>query len=113
MVVATGLVGTGLALLLDPALYERFLLLIGSVFCPLFGVVLADYFLLRRGVWPGELPAGIRLRGVGAWLAGVLVYHALSRWAPALGASLPALLFSAVLYLAVSGRSAPEGADAS
>ena len=29
--------------------YEHFLLFIGAMFCPLFGVVLADYFVMRKG----------------------------------------------------------------
>src|SRR5205823_10063244 len=37
-----------LAELLPLTQYESFLLLIGSVFVPLFGVLAADYFLLRR-----------------------------------------------------------------
>ena len=45
---ACGVLGTALALMFPATAYEGFLLFVGSVFCPLFGVVLADYFFLRR-----------------------------------------------------------------
>jgi nucleobase:cation symporter-1, NCS1 family len=45
-----GLLGTGAAIFLPDILeYEHFLLFIGAMFCPLFGVVLVDYFLIRNG----------------------------------------------------------------
>ena len=49
------LLGTATALVFPTILdYEHFLLFIGAMFCPLFGVVLADYFLLRRGILQTE-----------------------------------------------------------
>ena len=48
-VLVGGVLGTATALLFPALLsYEHFLLFIGAMFCPLFGIVLADYFLLRR-----------------------------------------------------------------
>ncbi|HEX2025461.1 MAG TPA: cytosine permease [Actinomycetota bacterium] len=67
--------------------YELFLLLIGSVFVPLFGVFLADYHVLRRnggyrsGValfderGPYRYTGGVHLAAIGAWLLGVAAYH--------------------------------------
>ena len=43
-----GVLGFVAAVLLPIERYESFLLLLGSLFAPLFGVVAADYFLLRR-----------------------------------------------------------------
>jgi hypothetical protein len=40
-------------LLAPLAQYQNFLLLIGSVFAPLFGVVLVDHFILRRRAGAG------------------------------------------------------------
>ena len=39
---------SSLALVFDVTRYEGFLLLIGAVFVPLFGVLVADYFVVRR-----------------------------------------------------------------
>jgi NCS1 family nucleobase:cation symporter-1 len=65
--------------------YELFLLLIGSIFVPLFGVFLADYHLLRRGGYraealfddrgPYRYTGGFHLAALGAWLLGVATYH--------------------------------------
>jgi NCS1 family nucleobase:cation symporter-1 len=56
--------------------YEFFLFLIGSIFVPLFGVFVADYFVVNRtrpyrSARPGELHA----TALGAWFAGFVVYH--------------------------------------
>src|SRR5438067_109670 len=89
-VLAVAAAGTGLAawLGLRPRLaigdYESFLFLLGSVFVPLFGVFVADYFLLgRRGHREADLfgrpgagsgPA-VRGRAFLAWLLGFAVYQ--------------------------------------
>ena len=77
-VVAIAFAGAGLAawLGLRPTValgnYESFLFLLGSVFVPLFGVFVADYFLLRRRS-AGE--ATLRWRALVAWIVGFLVYQ--------------------------------------
>jgi putative hydroxymethylpyrimidine transporter CytX len=77
--------------------YEYFLLLLGSVFVPLFGVFVADYFILRRGrssAGPGTadgwgsragLSARLNGRALAAWVVGFLLYQwsvptPLARW---------------------------------
>jgi NCS1 family nucleobase:cation symporter-1 len=91
-VVAVSAVGVGVASWLfrlpDEGVltYEFFLLLIGSIFVPLFGVFLADHEVLRRrrGYRPEELfdqgaryrsTAGFHLAAMAAWLVGFAVYH--------------------------------------
>jgi NCS1 family nucleobase:cation symporter-1 len=76
-VVAIALAGAGLAVWLGlrPTValgnYESFLFLLGSVFVPLFGVFVADYFLLRSRSGPTNL----RWRALVAWVVGFLVYQ--------------------------------------
>jgi purine-cytosine permease-like protein len=65
--------------------YETFLFLLGSIFVPLFGMFVADYFLLRRrphrtgGTFDGGGPDDVRSRSnwpaVAAWIIGFLVYQ--------------------------------------
>jgi NCS1 family nucleobase:cation symporter-1 len=64
--------------------YEFFLFLIGSVFVPLFGVFLADHFVLRRRARPESLfdprgsyryAGGFNLAALAAWVLGFAVYH--------------------------------------
>src|SRR6266567_954436 len=92
-VLAVAVAGAGLAawLGLRPALalgnYESFLFLLGSVFVPLFGVFVADHFLLRgRRVPRGDYGLGVDGSTVGpggtklnasalvAWAVGFVVY---------------------------------------
>lgn len=101
VVLATGVLGTAVALALNPLHYEHFLLLIGSAFCPLFGVVLADYFIVRRGQWPADPGPRFRPAGLACWVAGIALYHGVATLWPGFGASLPALAGSALLYLIV------------
>jgi putative hydroxymethylpyrimidine transporter CytX len=75
---AVGVVSTLLALATDMTQYESFLLLIGSVFVPLFAVLLVDYFVLRRRVWDVRLRAPERPGMAVPWLLGFVVYQLLN-----------------------------------
>jgi putative hydroxymethylpyrimidine transporter CytX len=84
LIVAVGAAGLVLALAFTMESYELFLLLIGSVFVPLFGVFAAHYFVRRRGRYgEAELfaPSGVRWIAFVPWVAGFLVYH----WSVATG----------------------------
>jgi NCS1 family nucleobase:cation symporter-1 len=84
-IVAVSAIGAGLAAWLfglpDEGVltYEFFLLLIGSVFIPLFAVFLANHFLLRRE----EERRGVNMAALAAWVLGFLAYHALTEVGPA------------------------------
>ena len=100
--------------------YEHFLLFIGAMFCPLFGIVLVDYFFLRRGgidlvdlyrrdgkywFWKGINPLAII-----AWAIGFAIYLGFSPmlmekvlgikaafpWP--LGSSLPSMIVAGLIY---------------
>ncbi|WP_153101122.1 putative hydroxymethylpyrimidine transporter CytX [Paraburkholderia hayleyella] len=111
---AFGALCTLIALVVPMARYENFLLLIGSVFAPLFGIVLADHFIVRQRQIDTLALADVQgrygffhgwhVKAFGAWAVGIVTYHALAHWLPDLGATLPALALSALCYLAlVSG----------
>ena len=109
-----------LALAFDVTRYEDFLLLIGAVFVPLFGVLAADYFVVRRGHYepaamlettgPDAIEAGVRWQGALAWAVGLFAYLWIAgrlepfgmAGAPAIGASLPSLAMAAAVYLALA-----------
>lgn len=76
--IGVGVLATGLALATDVTQYENFLLLIGSVFIPLYAVLLVDYFLLRRGAWDVGARAPLRPLMLLPWLAGFVAYQLLN-----------------------------------
>ncbi len=89
-------VATLLALFLPIQNYQDFLYLLGSVFVPLFGVVIAHHG--GRPRTPDDTQAALRWAGALAWVAGIAVYQYVTRVEPQWGASLPALAASYVLY---------------
>jgi putative hydroxymethylpyrimidine transporter CytX len=128
LIVGASVLATAGALAIDMRSYQRFLLLLGAVFVPLLGVLLADWLLAgahytREHVFGG--PA-IRVGAIVAWLAGFLVYEWLyqpadlgfwSRWIAELptpsyqiGASIPsfvtAFLLTAIAVKLGSARAA-------
>jgi nucleobase:cation symporter-1, NCS1 family len=106
---AFGALCTLVALLVAMGKYQNFLLLIGSVFAPLFGVVLADHFIVRkRRIDSGAVgdlngrygfSGGWHVSAFIAWAIGIAAYHAINQWLPNLGATLPSLALGAVCYL--------------
>lgn len=75
---AVGALGFVLALALSIERYEFFLLLIGSIFVPLFGVFAADYFVRHRGRYTEvELFAetGVRWIALVPWVVGFALFH--------------------------------------
>ncbi|SDV47955.1 putative hydroxymethylpyrimidine transporter CytX [Chitinasiproducens palmae] len=97
LALAFGAAATLAALTVPMARYENFLLLIGSVFAPLFGVVLTDHFVLRRRRAP-QANGGWRGLPYLAWALGIAAYHAIARWLPDAGATLPALAIAALAH---------------
>jgi len=85
LVVAIGAISFLVAVNVSIAQYESFLFLIGAFFVPLFGVLAADYYIVRRrryrvASWsPGRGPywyrAGVHWWAVAAWLGGFVAYQ--------------------------------------
>ena len=95
---------TLLALVLPMHSLEPFLLLLSSVFVPLFGVILG------RLAFGADTTAALQRAGkahaapIAIWLAGIAFYHLLPKLAPALGSALPTLALSFVLAYATRQR---------
>jgi purine-cytosine permease-like protein len=131
LTIGIAIVSVGLAASLTMAAYEDFLFLIGSVFVPLFGILVAEYFVLRRrairipdlyrrdgAYW---FKGGIRTVALIPWIGGFLLYHWIAPVGPAwwidgvravlgspvserigwIGASIPAFAISFLLTLVV------------
>jgi len=97
------------ALVLPMHTLEPFLLLLSSVFVPLYGVILG-----RLGTGHAPVPLGSRrvdLAAAAIWIGGIALYHACAAWAPQWGSALPTLAVTFVLALVTrpaeaGGRSA-------
>lgn len=127
-VVIVAAIGLILASFLNMVTYEIFMLLIGSVFISLFGVMAADFFVVRRRAYKtAELYArdgaywylgGVNWLALLCWAAGVSVYHLvnpnlLSNFVEGVqglapdaltgyGGSLPSFIVAFVLYVVLS-----------
>jgi putative hydroxymethylpyrimidine transporter CytX len=112
LVAAVGGTCLALALTVDLASFQGFLYLVGSLITPLFGVLFADYFLLRRRrytseeLYPlelgGQLPWGANPIALLAWAAGVGAYLVETTYVHWLGGTLPSLGASMAAYLLMS-----------
>ena len=77
LLVAVATVATLGALTIDLLSYQTFLLLLGSFFVPLFGVLLADWLAAGRATPSSDVFGGPAVRPgmIGAWIAGFAAYQ--------------------------------------
>src|SRR3954452_25024813 len=75
LAVAVGTLATVLGLALNISDYQNFLLLIGSIFVPLLGVLAVDYFVISRRQWDLSEAAPARWVMVLPWLIGFVTYQ--------------------------------------
>jgi len=98
LALAIGVLCTLIACFAPMAQYQNFLLLIGSVFAPLFGVVLVDHFIVRRRRSDASPIHSLHWRALVAWGSGIATYHLLAHYAADVGSTLPALLLAGCVY---------------
>ena len=96
--IAMAVCSTALAMVLPMHSLEPFLLILSSVFVPLFGVILGR--LSWGGYQPGNAQASVHLLPLALWLGGIALYHGLAAWAPQAGSALPTLALTFVLAFA-------------
>lgn len=101
-----GVIGLILALLVPMSQYENFLYLIGSLFSPLYAVVLTHYFILKKGKSTGVTITHFVL-AFAVWIIGVALYNFFLKMNFILGGTLPSMLITGLLYgTVIGGRSA-------
>ncbi len=114
MIVGLTALSAVLATVVSIQQYESFLLLIGAIFVPLFGVVLTDYYVVKRQkyteqmLYSNQSRLGIGIPAVIAWGLGSLIHYMLSPLSPiyipqlpAIGATIPSLAAASLIYLAI------------
>lgn len=102
---------TALALVLPMHSLEPFLLMLSSVFVPLYGVILA-----RLARHPDVALLVIRRKvnssAVLIWLSGIACYHLCTQLAPSRGAALPTLVLTFALASLTRASRPRVGAEA-
>jgi len=105
-IIIAGALGTIIALFFNPEAYLHFLEIIGFIFCPLFGIVLADYFLFRKQILlPDELfkkgaywyTRGVNWVAMTCWAVGAVSFKLGKIWQ--IGGAIPSLVIAGVIYL--------------
>jgi putative hydroxymethylpyrimidine transporter CytX len=94
--------GLVLALLVPISQYENFLYLIGSVFAPLFAVLLTEYFIFKKKNVESE--SLFNLKNISLWIIGVIAYRLLLSWDSPLGVTLPVMLLVGLLKKVSQGK---------
>lgn len=90
-------VGLLVALLTPIEQYENFLYAIGSVFGPLFAILLSDYFIFKKE----QIESSLSLH-VGAliiWAIGVALYYQFITLDLPLGSTLPTMLATSIIFI--------------
>ncbi len=109
--ITMAVVCTALAMVLPMHSLEPFLLMLSSVFIPLYGVILAR-LAGRSGVAALVTERQVNYSAVLIWFVGVVCYHACAQLAPSWGAALPTLVLTFVLARFTSDTPARVGATA-
>lgn len=104
---------TALALVLPMHSLEPFLLMLSSVFVPLYGVILGRLGLRQESA-PSGMSRSIDWSAAALWLGGIVVYQGLAQWAPQWGSTLPtlALTFTLAWLTRPSAPPTPNGLPA-
>ncbi|MBY0409010.1 MAG: cytosine permease [Burkholderiaceae bacterium] len=97
---------TLMALVLPMHSLEPFLLMLSSVFVPLFGVILGRLAFGADTAGALQRASQAHIAPIAIWLVGIAFYHLLPKVAPALGSALPTLALSFLVAWATRQRSA-------
>ncbi|OOF56242.1 cytosine permease [Rodentibacter genomosp. 2] len=90
--ILTVITGIILATMLPVTQYEHFLFFIGSVFAPMIGVLIADFFVFKQS----EPQKNIDVIGLAIWFIGFVIYRVLmwQEWETELGVTFPVIAFT-------------------
>lgn len=125
-ILLVGTIGTLIALVFPINQYESFLLLLGGAFVSLTGIMITDYFFVKKGLDAKELfnkrgaywyKNGYNIRAIFIWAVGFLFYMALameglfgvhipllSAFGIRFGSSIPTLILVGILYYFMERR---------
>ena len=82
------ILGAALAIFVPMSQYENFLYLIGSVFAPLFAVLLVDVYVFGQR----DINYAINVKNLALWLTGFIIYRALMDYDFVIGITFPVMI---------------------
>lgn len=81
--------------------YEDFLYLIGSVFAPLFAILITDYFIF--GVTDVNEKQSLNTKNTIIWVIGVIIYRSLMTFDSPIGTTLPVMIIISIICVIING----------
>lgn len=93
------IIGTLTALFIDIEQYESFLIAIGSVFAPLFAILLTEYFIIKNRRLRPELL--VNWRALIVWILGIYLYYQFMNIQFILGATIPVFVITSLIYQSI------------
>lgn len=96
------IIGTLMAIILPIDNYQGFLYAIGSVFAPLFAILITDYFIIKKNT---KLQESILINwgAMFVWIMGIVIYYSIIKLDFILGATVPVMVITGFIY-AISWR---------
>lgn len=95
-------IGTLIAIIFPIENYESFLYAIGSVFSPLFAILITDYFIIKKNT-KVQSDVLINWGATIVWIMGIVIYYSFIKLDFVLGATVPVMIITGMIY-AVSWR---------
>jgi NCS1 family nucleobase:cation symporter-1 len=95
--------------------FTTFLVTIGALFAPIFAIMIADYYILKRSSYTADIlrpregrywyQAGVNWAAVVVWAIGAIAAYGFTYlWPTPIGATIPAFVITFVLYTLLSLR---------
>jgi len=92
------IIGTVAAIIIPMENYENFLYAIGSVFAPLFAILITDYFIIKKNTKP-QSNILVNWGAIIIWILGIVIYYWFIKRDYILGATIPDMLITGFIYL--------------
>jgi putative hydroxymethylpyrimidine transporter CytX len=95
--IAMAIIGTLVAVVFPIENYESFLYAIGSVFAPLFAILITDYFIIKKNTKVEERTL-ISLGAILVWILGIMIYYSFIKLDFIFGATAPVMIITGIVY---------------
>jgi len=96
------IIGTFAAIIFPMANYEGFLYAIGSVFAPLFAILITDYFIIKKNT-KVKSNVLVNFGAIIVWIIGIVLYNVFIKKDLLFGATMPDMIITGFIY-AISWR---------